>query len=120
MLLNFIKDKIQQGEIIIIDKVLEECIYVAKGLVLKKLSFFTDKTFLKEAKIPLKTDSRIAPSPSSFLQQVDNQFVNSIIRKKNNLSDVEYENKKTLFLESADMKFIILCLNLLNKKIMRK
>jgi hypothetical protein len=54
----------------------------------------------------------IAPSPAKFLRQIDNQFVNTIVRKQRKLTDVEYENQKNHFLENADMKLIILCLNL--------
>ena len=61
LLFNFIKEKIEIGEIIIIDKVYEQCTYNAKGLILKQLAFLTDKSFLKKSKTPYKTDSLIAP-----------------------------------------------------------
>lgn len=112
VLFDFIKTKIQSGEIIIIDKVLDECKYNTKGIVLKKLDYLADKSFLKKYKIPYKTGTLIAPSPAKFLRQVDNQFVNTIVRKQRKLTDVEYENQKNHFLENADMKLIILCLNL--------
>ncbi|MBN2893188.1 MAG: DUF4411 family protein [Bacteroidales bacterium] len=112
VLFDFIKSKIQSGEIIIIDKVLEECTYNSKGIVLKKLDYLADKSFLKKYKIPYKTGTLIAPSPAKFLRQIDNQFVNTIVRKQSKLTDVEYENQKNHFLENADMKLIILCLNL--------
>jgi hypothetical protein len=50
VLFDFIKTKIQSGEIIIIDKVLEECTYNSKGIVLKKLDYLADKSFLKNTK----------------------------------------------------------------------
>jgi hypothetical protein len=112
VLFDFIKTKIQSGEIIIIDKVLEECTYNSKGIVLKKLDYLADKSFLKKYKIPYKTGTLIAPSPAKFLRQIDNQFVNNVVRKQRKLTDVEYENQKNHFLEDADMKLIILCLNL--------
>lgn len=117
VLYDFIKYKIEQGEIIIIDKVLEECSYNSKGLVIQKLSYLEDKLFLKSAKLPYKTDSLIAPSPAKFLRQVDNQFVNSIVLKQRKLTDVEYENQKNYFLEDADMKLILLSLNLMRDDI---
>jgi len=113
ILFDFIKEKIEQGEIIIIDKVLTECEYNSKGLVLEKLDYLTDKAFVKAAKVPYKTDSLIAPAPAKFLRQVDNQFVNAIVKKQRKLTEVEYENQKNRFLEDADMKLIILCLNLI-------
>lgn len=112
ILFNFVKDKIASGEIIIIDKVLEECSYTAKGLVVETLTYLTEKSFLRSAKLPVNTDSIIAPSPAKFLRQLDNQFVNTVIRKRSNLTDVEYENQKNLFLIDADMKLVLLCLNL--------
>ena len=117
VLFNYIKTKIQTGEIIIIDKVLEECTYNSKGIVIKKLNYLTDKSFLKKYKVPYKTSTLIAPSPAKFLRQIDNQFVNNIIRKQRKLTDVEYENQKNYFLEDADMKLIILCLNLKQESI---
>ena len=72
ILYNFLKSKIENGEIIIIDKVLEQCGYIAKGIVLYSLDYLNDKAFLKSAKLPYKTDSLIAPSPAKFLRMMDN------------------------------------------------
>jgi len=110
VLFEFIINKIEIGEIIIIDKVLEECTYISKGIVLEKLDFLTDKAFLKKFKVPYKTESLIVPSSKQFFHLLGSVFVNSVIRKK--ITDVEFENQKEIFLESADMKQIILCLNL--------
>jgi len=113
VLFQFIKSKIEHGDIIIIDKVLEECTYNSKGLVLQKLPYLTDKTFLKTAKVPFKTDSLLAPSPAKFIRQLENQFVNSIVRRQKKLTDTEFENQKNSFLNDADIKQIILCLNII-------
>ena len=75
LLFQFIKDKIEKGEIIIIDKVLEECTYNSKGIVISKLNYLKDKDFLKVSKVPFKTESLLAPSPAKFLRQVESQFV---------------------------------------------
>ena len=113
VLFQFIKSKIQNGDIMIIDKVLEECTYNSKGLVLEKLSYLTDNTFLKAAKIPHKTDSLIVPNTKQFFHQLDGVFVNAPIRRK--LTDVQFENQKNSFIESADMKQVILTLNIKNE-----
>jgi hypothetical protein len=112
VLYQFFKKKIEKGEIIIIDKVLEECTYNSKGIVLSTLIYLNDKELLKSAKVPFKTDSLLAPSPAKFLRQVESQFVNTIVRKQRKLTDTEFENQKNIFLNNADMKQIILCLNL--------
>lgn len=110
VLFQFIKSKIEKGDIIIIDKVFEECTYNSKGLVLSKLPYLTNKTFLKKAKVPYKTDSLLVPNTKQFFHQLNGVFVNNAIRRK--LTDVEFENQKNSFLESADMKQVILSLNL--------
>jgi hypothetical protein len=113
VLFQFFKKKIEIGEIIIIDKVLQECTYNSKGIVLATLNYLNDKVFLKTAKVPFKTESLLAPSPAKFLRQLENQFVNTVIRKHRKLTDTEFDNQKNSFLNDADMKQIILCLNLL-------
>lgn len=112
-LLQFIKSKIANGDILIIDKVLEECTYSSKGIVLIKLPYLTDRKFLKSAKVPLRTDSLLVPNTRQFFHQLNNVFVNSPIKRK--LTEVEFENQKSSFIESADMKQVILCLNLKNQ-----
>ena len=112
---NFFKKKIETGEIILIDKVFEECTYNSKGLVIETLFFLKDKKFLKSAKIPYKTDSLLAPSPAKFLRQLENQFVNQVVKKQKKLTDTEFESQKSNFLENADVKQIILGLNLIKQ-----
>ena len=113
VLFQFIKSKIENGDIIVIDKVLEECTYNSKGLVLVKLPYLTEKTFLKAAKVPYKTDSLLVPNTKQFFHQLNSVFVNTQIKR--NLTDVEFENQKTSFIEGADMKQVILALNLKNE-----
>ncbi len=114
-LYDFIKSKIKSGEIVIIDRVLRECSFASKGVVLQSLDFLNDKSFLKSNKVPKKTDDLIAPAPQKFLRQLDNQFVNRVILQQRKLTDVEYENQKESFLNDADMKQIILCLNYIHE-----
>jgi hypothetical protein len=113
VLFQFIKSKIENGDIIIIDKVLEECTYNSKGLVLSKLTYLTDKAFLKASKVPYKTDSLLVLNTRQFFHQLNTVFVNSPIRRK--ITEVEFENQKNSFIESADMKQVILSLNLKNQ-----
>ena len=110
VLFSFIKEKISSGEIIIIDKILEECEYISKGMVLNSLDFLAEKSFLKSFRIPANTEYILPPAPAKFYRQIDNQFINGVI--KNKLTPVEYENRKSDFLNSADMRLILFCLNL--------
>jgi hypothetical protein len=115
VLFQFIKSKIENGDIIIIDKVLEECKYNSKGLVLYHLPYLTDKLFLKTAKVPYKTDSLLVPNTKQFFHHLNNTFVNHIVKKSKNFTEAEFESEKTRFIESADMKQVILSLHLKNK-----
>ncbi len=111
VLYHFFKDKISCGEIIIIDKVLDECKNTSSGLVLKGLTFLGDKLFLESNKLPLET-KEIFP-PKKFFNDVDNRFV--IGAKKNRLTEPEYQTQKNIFLDSADIRMIILYLNLIQE-----
>lgn len=112
VLFNLLKDKISCGEIIIIDKVLEECRNTSSGLVLKGLTFLGDKSFLESNKLPLETKD-IVPPAKKFFNDVDNRFVHRA--KKNRLTEPEYQTQKNIFLESADIRMIILYLNLIQE-----
>lgn len=112
ILKEYIKSKIKSGEWIIIDKVYNECRYIAKGIVLETFNYLSEKSFQTNFKVPYITSDVLAPAPVKFMNQLENQFVNKVIQKAKKLSDIELENQKQEFLESADMKQVILCLNL--------
>ena len=110
LLFEIIKTKISEGEILVIDKIIDECEYTSKGIVLFTLSFLTDKTFNKKNKLPLNTEFILPPAPAKFYRQVDNQFVNGVL--KNRLTETQYDSVKNDFMNSADMKLILTSLNL--------
>ena len=110
ILFEIVKTKIANGEILVIDKIIEECDYTSKGIVLEALSFLNDKAFNKTNKLPLNTEFVIPPAPSRFYRMVDNNFVVAIQRKR--LNDTQYDSLKTDFMNSADMKMILTSLNL--------
>jgi len=96
-LYNFIKEKIESKQILVLDKVYEECEYTAKGIVLEVLKY------LKSKKNITKT-TEVLPT-QKFFNQLENQFINGSV--KNKLSDVEFENRKNDFLNSADAKLLL-------------
>lgn len=113
VLYDFIKDSLISGELIIIDKIHEQCQFIANGKILTDLSFMSDKKFMKECKLPINTNDFIAPAPKKFLNIFDSSFVNHGTKKLRGISDVELDNQKAKHLEDADMKMIIMCLNLI-------
>lgn len=94
---TLIQAKVESGEIIVLDKVAEECGYVAGGIVLEMLPFLSDK------KNQTKT-TELFP-PKAFFNMLDYQFVNSQLKSK--LNESEFEARKTAYLENADAKIIL-------------
>lgn len=107
-LFNFIQNQIENGELIVIDEVLNECKFISKGLVLDKLNYLIDKDFKKEYKIPAKTKDLLPPSTRKFYNLVDDNFRTLPSRR---LNDAEFEQRKKEFLSSADARIIIYALN---------
>ena len=97
VLYNFMEEKIENKEFIILDKVFEECKYTAKGIVAEKLKYLSNKKNL------VKTDE-LFPS-KKFFNQLDNQFINH--SAKNKLDSVEYENRRAEYLNLADVKLLL-------------
>jgi len=108
ILFEKVKSKIANGEILVIDKIIEECEYTSKGIVLETLSFLTDKSFNKTHKLPLNTEFILPPAPAKFYRMVDNNFVVTVQRKR--LNETQYDTLKNDFMNSADMKMILTCM----------
>jgi len=104
ILFNLIESKIQSKEILVLDKVYNECEYTSKGLVIKSLPY------LKSKKNQINT-AGLLPT-KKFFNQLENQFINGTV--KNRLTKVEFEEEKNRFLNSADAKLLLYSLN--NKK----
>ncbi|MFA7361529.1 MAG: DUF4411 domain-containing protein [Candidatus Kapaibacterium sp.] len=101
VLYDYIKLKYESGEIIVLDRVFDECIRVAGGLVLKKL------LYLKDKKLHYNT-TNILPD-NNFFDLLESKFLNPGI--KNILPPAEFENRKNNYLNlEADSKIILLSL----------
>lgn len=98
-LFNFIRTKIESKEIIVIDKVYEECQNVAKGIVVKALPYLKDYQHKTSDYLP---DKR-------FFNLTDNNFINTAV--KNKLPSEQFEIVKRAFLEGTDAKLLLFCLN---------
>ena len=101
LLKEFFKNKIDNGSILLIDKVFEESRYLSKGQIIKDLEFLQDK------KRHFKTDELLPTK--KFFNILDNQLCQ--VQLKNRLSSIEYEQKRNEYLDSADAKLILYCYN---------
>ncbi len=98
---NLFQKSFESGEFIIIDRVLSESRFQAKGIVLKELDFINSTS-----KHILRTDD-ILPD-AKFFNRLENEFCNKDIVKSKDIDDAEFELEKANFLNGADAK-IILC-----------
>lgn len=114
-LFNFLKQKIVDGEILVIDKILEESKFISGKLIVQKLDFLLDKEFCKENNVGEKTFDLIPVAHEKFYRMVDRNFSVGVMIQK--LSEAEYLVEKARFLESADCKMITKAYNLLKEGI---
>ncbi len=94
---KLIKNKIQTGDIVLLDKVAEEASLVSKKIIVKTLVFISDK------KLQTKTND-LLPYPK-FFNMLDNEFANHV--QKSKLNNIEFEEERNKYLETADAKFIL-------------
>jgi hypothetical protein len=98
---NFIKKKIDEGIILVIDKVFDESKFTSRGTILNDLDFLKDKAR------HFKTDE-LLPS-QNFFKILDNQLCYA--SQKSRLNTAEYELSRNKYLDSADAKLILYCFN---------
>jgi hypothetical protein len=103
---DLIRTKFQNGEILILDKVIDEAKYISQGIILKELDFINDKT-------KLINTSNLIPS-NKFFNLLNNQFCNKDIIKLKGITDTEFELEKTHYLKSADANLILYSLSIQN------
>ena len=94
---KFIRHKIESKDIVVLDKVYEECKYTSKGIVVTTLKYLTDK------KCHVNTTDLLPEK--KFFNQLENQFINGSIKAK--LTGEEFEVRKSAFLDSADCKLLL-------------
>lgn len=112
VLFDLIKGKFLNGDLILLDSVFEECKFVSRKMVVKKLEYLSDKDFVKEHKLIVRTNELIPISPRKFLNLVKNQFV-AVPAQFRKLSNAEFEVQKNRFMESSDAKLIMYCQHLI-------
>lgn len=93
--------KVKNKEIIILDKVAIESKRMAKGFIVKSLEY------LEEKKNHTNTES-LLPN-ANFLRDLESRLC--YVSRRTILNEVEYENRKKAFLDSADAKLILFCMS---------
>ncbi len=101
---RFFENQFRNRKLVMLDVVLDECKHQSQGLVINSMPFLRS-----EKSLIIKTTELTAPAPQKFSNLLDNNFCNSLERKR--LSDKLYEVQKQVFLDSGDGKIIIFALN---------
>lgn len=99
VLSNFIQTKFAIKEFVLLDKIFDECKFVAKGLAVQALPF------IAESQNITKTDTLIIHSPKKFQNLLDNQYCIQLVRNK--LTDQEFSSYKEEYLKTGDAKVIL-------------
>lgn len=99
VIVPFLKSVLNSGEVILLDAVVQEVRYTAKGIAIKAMPFLDEKKHIK------KTDDLIPPSPKKFDNLLDNNFCVRALKK--DMTDEEYISQKNEFLQSGDGKIIV-------------
>ncbi len=103
---TLIQSKFENGEIIILDKVISEAKYISQGIILKELEFINDK-------VKHINTSNLVPN-TKFFNLLENQFCNKDIIKLKGISEVEFEQEKTRYLASPDANLILYSISIKN------
>lgn len=96
VLKNLFQQKLAEGELVIIDKVIAEARVIARGVILQNLPFITTKVVSTVNALP----------PSKFISLTDNQFCDQRV-KRLKYSQEEYQVLKQDYLNSADAGLMI-------------
>jgi hypothetical protein len=101
---ELIKTKLENGEIIILDKVVEESRYQSKGIILKILDF------IESSKKAVNTKELLPPP--KFFNLLENNFCDKSILKLKDIDTVGFEIEKAKYLKSADANLILYAMNI--------
>lgn len=96
ILIDRLMEEVKQHQLIILDKVKEECSKIAKGIVLDMIPQINGKEYIT------KTDT--LTMPKRFYEMLDNNFVNGSVKRK--LDGPKYDDLRTHYLQSADAYII--------------
>lgn len=104
---TLLHSKIVSGEVLILDKIVDESKYQSQGIILKELEFLTEK------KNHVKT-SELLPT-KTFFNLLEHQFCNKDVKKLKGITESEFELEKTKFLNGADCNLLLCAISLKSK-----
>ena len=103
-LMNFLREKFEMKEWIMLDAIQRESQYTSQGIVMKAMSFLKDSAYVT------KTNEMFPPSTRKLDNMLDCNFSIPILKRE--LSDEEYIVQKDIFLKSGDGRILVYCLNM--------
>lgn len=103
-LMNFIHEKFETKEWIMLDAIQRESQYTSQGIVMKAMSFLKDSAYV------IKTNEMFPHSTRKLDNMLDRNFSIPVLKRE--LSDEEYIVQKDIFLKSGDGKILVYCLKM--------
>lgn len=101
-LFDTVKKSVGSKEIVVIDKVLEECRYVGGGIVVNNMPFICESNVVD-------TENIVALHSRCNFNLIENQFCRkTAIRNLKEESRLKYEAEKNRFVNSADLNIVLL------------
>jgi len=94
------------GEIVVIDKVVDEAKNISRGIVPLGLPFIFSSS---NRRLIVNTSSMLDPI---FLSRLETDYCNQIVRTRQLINAAEFANRKTAFARGADAKQIIYALKI--------
>jgi len=102
-----IQKKFENGEIILLDKVIDESKFVARGIILQELNF------INTAKAPIVKTADMVPN-KKFYNLLENGFCNKNIVRMKGIDEVEFGHEINKFIETADARLLLYALSIKN------
>jgi len=107
-LFDLFKNYIQTSEIVVIDRVYNECDFVAKRIITETLGYLKNQKSKKHNALFVEnTEFILPPKQKLFYGCVNNHFVNKKVKKDKNITPEEFEAQKENFLKGADAGLIL-------------
>lgn len=103
---SFLEGRLGDGSLILLDRVMDEVKLVSRGVAYEAFPCLQRKGCAR------RTDGLTPPAPEKFYHMLDNNFVNSSVKRlKLKGDEIAYRSERNAFLQGADCMLVVKALN---------
>ena len=103
---TFLEGRLGEGSLILLDRVMDEVKLVSRGAAYEAFPC------LRRKECVCRTDGLTPPAPEKFYHMLDNNFVNSSVKRlKLKGDEIAYRSERNAFLQGADCMLVVKALN---------